>query len=218
MQGSLATVSFASLTEDFVSNPYVVVAGGQEVIFSLSTGLWRRLDEGVNVLSDFVPGTSLLYTNNNNSCGLHGCIGGSIGGGGGGPVDILFSSGVVTVGLQAETQVLGRETFTISAYNDLMQLGTFDISGITGQRQDGSALFLGVAATDGDVITRVHITSTVMQNNFVFRDDFFFGPLTFQWVPEPGSGILSLVAFVTGAIAIVRHRSAAANPLAPYPK
>ena len=205
LPGPVATVSFGSLTGNFVSNPYVVVAGGQELTFSLNIGLWRRLDEGVNVVSDFVPGTNLLYTDNNNGCGLHGCSGGSIGGGGSGPVDILFSSGVVAVGLQAETQVLGDETFTMSAYNALMHLGTFDISGTAAQRQDGSALFLGAAATDGDVITRVHITSMVVQNNFVVRDDFFFGPLTFPTpVPEPGSGTLSLVAFMIGAIAIVR--------------
>jgi hypothetical protein len=160
------------------------------VSFSLHTGQWRRLDEGVNVFSDFVPGANLLYTNNNTGCGLQGCGGGTIGGGGSGPADIFFSAGAGAFGLQAQTQVLGDETFTISVYDALTLLGAFDVSGISAQRQDGSALFLGAAATDGDLITRVHITSTVVQGGYSVNDDFFIGPVTFAPVPEPPSSAL----------------------------
>jgi hypothetical protein len=190
------TISFANLTQDSVPSPYVANAGGQTVTFSLHTGKWGRLDEGNNVFSDFVPGTSLLYTNNSSACGLHGCGGGRTGGGGSGPVDIFFSRGIGAFGLQAQTVALGDETFTISVYDALSLLGTFDVTGISAQRENGSAAFLGAAATDADVITRVHIASNVVQGGFSVPNYFAFGPVTFTPVPEPGS----LALFLTGLL------------------
>lgn len=174
---------FHDVPVDLLASPYVVPTFDNVVTFTLATGQWRRLDEGVNVLSDFLPGTGLLYTNNNNGFGLNGQ--GNVGGGGSGPVEIAFLEGVRAVGLQAETEVLGLETFTISAYNGSELLGTFTVTGVNGQDEDGSALFLGVRATGRDVITRVVISSVVVQAGQTYENNFFFGPVSYR--PAPGS-------------------------------
>ena len=80
---------------DLLPSPYVVATSDNVVTFTLAEGQWRRADEVVNVLTDFLPGTGLLYTNNNNGFDLNGQ--GSIGGGGSGPVDVTFEQGVRAV-------------------------------------------------------------------------------------------------------------------------
>jgi len=164
---------------DLLSSPYVVLTSDNVVTFTLAVGEWRRLDEGVNVFSDFLRGTGLLYTNQNNGFDLNGQ--GSVGGGGSGPVEITFAEGVRAVGFQAQTDVLGGETFTFSAYNDSELLGTFTVSrDPNGQHEDGSASFLGVRATGRDVITRVVVSSVVFQSNLPFENRFFFGPVSYR--------------------------------------
>lgn len=168
---------------DLLPSPYVVLTSDNVVTFTLAVGEWRRLDEGVNILSDFLPGTGLLYTNNNNGVDLNGQ--GSVGGGGSGPVEIAFVEGVRALGFQAQTDVLGLETFTFSAYNGSELLGTFTVSGVNGQHEDGSPLFLGVRATGRDVITRVIVSSVVFQAGQANENNFFFGPVSYRPAPGP---------------------------------
>ena len=166
---------------DLLPSPYNVPTSDNVATFTLAAGDWRRLDEGVNAVSDFVQGTGLLYTNNNNGFDLTGQ--GDIGGGGSGPVEITFAEGVRAVGLQAQTDVLGAETFTFSAYNGSELLGTFTVSRTNGQREDGSPSFLGVRATGGDVITRIVISSVVVQGGQAYENGFFFGPVSYRTAP-----------------------------------
>jgi hypothetical protein len=167
---------------DLLPSPYVVPTSDNEVTFTLALGEWRRLDEGVNVLSDFAPGTGLLYTNNNNGFDLNGQ--GSIGGGGSGPVEIAFARGVRAVGFQAQTNVLGVETFTFSAYDDSDLVGTFTVTRVNGQHEDGSASFLGVRTVGNERITRVVISSVVVQAGQPHVNDFSLGPVTYQPGPR----------------------------------
>ena len=81
--GSDAVTVFHTDTVDLLPSPHVVSTSDNVLTFILAAGEWRRLDEGVNVVSDFLLGTHLLYTNNNNGLDLNGQ--GSIGGGGSGP-------------------------------------------------------------------------------------------------------------------------------------
>lgn len=186
---NVVTVSHTS-TDDLLPSPHVVVTADNVVTFSLAAGDWRRLDEGVNVVSDFAPGTHLLYTNRNNGLDLQGQ--GSIGGGGSGPAEIAFAAGVRAVGLRAQMQVLGFETLTFSAFNDLTLLGTFTVSRMNGQLQNDSASFLGVRATGGDVITRLTLSGVVTQAGEEHENDFFFGPIAYA--PEPSLLMLTCLA------------------------
>jgi len=172
---------FHEIHIDLLLSPYVVPTSDNVVTFTLAVGEWRRLDEGVNVLSDFLPGTGLLYTNGNNGFDLNGQ--GSVGGGGSGPVEIEFAEGVRAVGLHAEAMVLGPEVFTFSAYNGPELLGTFTVSRVNGQQEDGSASFLGVRATGKDVITRIVISSVVFQLGVAHENEFAFGPVSYRAAP-----------------------------------
>ena len=183
---------FHTSTDDLLPSPHVVTTSNNTLSFTLAVGDWRRLDEGVNVLSDFSRGTQLLYTNNNNGFDLHGH--GSIGGGGSGPAEITFAEAVRGVGFNAEGEVLGFETLTFSAFNDLALLGTLSVSRVNGQHEDDRASFLGVWATDTEVITRLVVSSVVMQGGGAHPDRFFFGPVTYRPVPEPSTTALLCLA------------------------
>ena len=183
---------FHTSTDDLLPSPHVVTTSNNTLTFTLAVGDWRRLDEGVNVLSDFSRGTQLLYTNNNNGFDLNGQ--GSIGGGGSGPAEITFAEGVRGVGFNAEGQVLGFETLTFSAFNELTLLGTFSVNRVNGQHENDSASFLGVRATDSDVITRLVVSSVVIQRGEAHPDDFYFGPVTYRPVPEPSTTALLCLA------------------------
>lgn len=188
LNGHITTVRHTQ-TVDLLPSPLVVSTPDNVVTFSLAAGDWRRLDEGVNVLSDFAPGTHLLYTNNNNGFDLNGQ--GSIGGGGSGPAEIQFAEGVTGFGFRAEAQVLGFETLTFSVYNDIVLLGTFSVSRLNGQHENGSASFLGAQTTGTDLITRIVVSSNVVQLGD-HPNDFFFGPVSY--VPEPATTALLAVA------------------------
>jgi len=196
--GNTITVPFSS-ADDLLPSPYTLPTLDNTLSFLLAVGEWRQLDEGVNVLSDFAPGTRLLYTNNNNGVDLNGQ--GSIGGGGSGPADIVFAEGVRAVGFRAQTQVLGFETLTFSAFSDLSLLGTFSVSRVNGQDENDSASFLGVRATGTDLITRIVLSGVVTQSGVPHVNDFFFGPVSYSPVPEPpivvllGLAVMGFIAF-----------------------
>jgi hypothetical protein len=52
-----------------------------------------------------------------------------------------------------------------------------------GQREDGSAAFLGVRAIGRHVITRVVVSSVVFQAGQPHSNDFSIGPLTYRRAP-----------------------------------
>jgi hypothetical protein len=193
---SAITVPFTS-SIDLLDSPYVVATPDNTLTFELAVGQWRRLDEGVNIISDFLPGTGLLYTNANNGLDLK--LQDTVGGGGRGPADIVFAEGVRAVGFNAQTQVLGFETLTFSAFDDLTLLGTFSVSRENGQNQDDSASFLGIRATGAHLITRIALSSVVIQGGIAHEDDFFFGPISYRSVPEPSAiGLLCFAALGIG--------------------
>ncbi len=197
--GPRAVTLSHTATVNLLPSPHVVSTADNVVTFTLAVGDWRRLDEGVNVVSDFSLGTHLLYTNNNNGVDLEGQ--GSIGGGGSGPVEIAFGRRVRAVGLRAQMGVLGLETLTFSAFDDLTILGTFSVTRVNGQHQDDSASFLGVRATGADAITRLTLDGIVTQGGIPHENDFFFGPVAY--VAEPSTVLLCLAGL---GLAIGRGR------------
>jgi hypothetical protein len=106
----------------------------------------------------------------------------------------VFAQAVRGVGFSAMSSVIGLETLTFSAFNDLALLGTFSVTRVNGQHENDSASFLGAWATDGDVITRLVVSSVVIQGGGAHPDDFFFGPVTYRSVPEPSTTALLCLA------------------------
>jgi hypothetical protein len=185
-------------TQDLLPSPLVLTFPDNTLTFTLDNGEWRRADAYVNVFGDFDPGTKLLYTNNNNFKAFD--LVTTVGGGGSGPVDIEFASGVEVVGLRAQTGWTGHETFTFSVYNGPTLLGTFTADGISDHRaNEDFAVLLAAEATGGDVITRLVIRSVAFQNGMELPNDFFLGPLSFgtpeqpATVPEPSTLSLTIL-------------------------
>lgn len=197
------TVEYTS-TQDLLPSPLVVTFPDNTVTLTLATGQWRRADQSVNFWGDFNPGTRLLYTNNNNFLAFDGVT--TVGGGGSGPVQIDFALGVQLAGLRAQTDMPGPEAFTFSAYNGPALLGTFTVNGVSGQRSDEQFLVvLGARATQGDVITRLVISSLAFQGGGVHANRFVMGPVSYGTVPEPAAGTLVVVVMIAAGSRLRRR-------------
>jgi hypothetical protein len=149
---------------DFPS-PYVLNQFGIQLTFTqtgfpLGGNSFRRVDQvgdtGSTWNGNFAPDTKLLYTNGSDMGGL-------------GPVSIDSNVGILEIAFQAQNFLFGPEVFSLSAFNGNTPLGTFTFAGISAARGDGSATFLGLQATGGDVITRLVIDSNT--------HDFALGPI-----------------------------------------
>lgn len=159
-----------------VPNPLVLSAGGNTLTFSKPSGLF---------VTDSFFGPDTLYTGNAYQQE-------------GGPITIDFAAGVTEAGFLAFPNFTGPPgfSFTLTAFNGAAVLGTFSVQtfGTNG------GVFLGVRATNGDVITRLVVNHTI--------PDFAIGPVTFgqpQAVPEPAT-LLLLGTGLAGVGAAVRKR------------
>ncbi len=121
---------------------------------------FRRVDQVGNTGStwdgNFLPDTKLLYTNGSDRGGL-------------GPVTIDSNVGITEIAFQAQNFLFGPEAFTLTAFDGSTPLGTFAYAGISANRADGSATFLGLQTTGSDVITRLVVDSQT--------HDFALGPI-----------------------------------------
>ena len=164
----------------FLPNPLVLSAGGNTLTFTKPTGQF--------VISSIFPG----FLSTGNAFGQFGA-----------PITITFATGVTEIGFLARPNFSGPPgfQFTFTAFDGATALNTFNVgtSGATGN------LFLGVAATGGDVITSLTVTHTI--------PDFAIGPVSFgnsgpEPIPEPATIVL-LGTGLAGAVArrLARHKS-----------
>ena len=195
----------------YVPSPYSQAVGGQTVTFTTNGELTNGVFESFDSAGfDFAPGTQLLNTFDGrypigttpNPFGSNG------------PLEIDFSTGVTAFGLQVQSAPADFEQFTFSTYN-----GSTFIDKSTSDVFDnfnpavGKSLFLGAQATNGDVFTKVIISSKSFSNGVEQPEndnDFYFAPLSVVPVPE-ASSVVSLgmaLALLGGVTLIPRRRRA----------
>ena len=104
-----------------------------------------------------------------------------------GPLQIDFQQGVTGFGLNAEDFSAVFESFTVTAYNNGTQIGSFTTPVVDSSGANpGKSLFLGGKTTNGDLITQLVISSTStlpdsmtgVQTDTGDSNDFVFGPVT----------------------------------------
>ena len=121
-----------------------------------------------------------------------------------GAISVTFSSDITEVGTQYQPNFYGPFTGTIRTFDATNTLiGSFSLSGISGDVADGSAPFLGIRNTGSDnAIRRVEFASTHDDSGFAING-ITFGTAAANTapVPEPetwamlGLGLLALAAY-----------------------
>lgn len=186
-------------TINTVPSPYQVAVGGQMVTFNATNGSVFESLTNVDQF-DFAAGTQILDTFDPNTTTNTG------------PLQIDFSSGVSAFGLQVQSARIDSEQFTFSTFNGNTLVGTYTSPVFDNTQGSGKSVFLGAQATGGDIFTRVVISSQSFTAPPVTgNNDFYFGPLSVQPVPEASSMVsFGMVLALLGGVTLVsRCRRAA---------
>ncbi|MEJ7616074.1 MAG: PEP-CTERM sorting domain-containing protein [Pyrinomonadaceae bacterium] len=181
-------VTYPAELGDFPASPLSLSAGGDTLLLS-SAGLNFERFTSDGVTYDFPVTTTLLDIVSN------------------GPLTMSFGNGALELGLRAQNNFPGSDTFSFTAYSGASLLGSFSV----GPTAEGLSSFIGVRATAGDVITRLVISG---ESSTGINNDFSFGPISFvaapEPVPEPATMIL-LGTGLAGVAAKARKRRAQAR-------
>jgi hypothetical protein len=160
--------------------------GGRTMTVTTSTGLdMERRDQGSGWSGNFASGDRLLWTSGAN-----------------GPMTFTFDQLVSGFGTNIQSNSFGAFSATITLFQGALQVGTFTAAGSSTSDSDGSAIFIGMLASDqGTQFDRVELGVTPGQdfaiNGPVISTDGVTGTVT----PEPmtlallGSGLLGLGGF-----------------------
>ena len=122
--------------------------------------------------------------------------------------EVDFGAAIAGLGLQIQSNAYSAFNATLSVYNGLTLLGTFNVSGTSSSAADGSAPFLGARSDAVDITRAIFSISTgdteldafgLGVNRLLVTDVPFRQDAT---VPEPGT--LTLMGI--GAAAFIRNR------------
>lgn len=164
---------------------------GEVATMSQNAGSPARVDQSAATngwAGNFLPGEALIKTQY------------------GGPVTFDFgTTRLNSFGYQIQPDIYGRFTAYISVLDaNNVEIARFTSPGISSQTADGSALFIGVAATDSaSAFSKIRVGMQVGGNLF----NFAYNSPSFAVVPEPGSMIFAGISL--GVLVLVkksRHR------------
>ena len=192
LSASAATAQYSDPAFSVLSSPYSFAAGGNTITFSNNGGQFERRDDGDGYESDFAAGTRLLLSQTGGTTST---------------TVITFANGVTQFGLDLDTPTAGL--FNVEIYNGDTLIGSFSVADTTPlPGLAGTTAFVGAMAQNGDLITRIVITSPVGQG---FTNNYALGPVSFvtaaapEPVPEPATLVL-LGTGMAGALGAARRR------------
>ena len=195
--GAVTTPAYPGSNGDTLGT-FSQTVGGNTLTYSDSS-VFTLIDAPFDV--DYPLGTPLLETSDadNNTTG---------------PMQITFSQGVGAFGLNLQDYAYDLETFNLQAYDGTTLIGSYSFGPFdnnSGQdiQNPGKSVFVGAAATGGDVITSVILSSLSVDKasgkETMYSNNFFAGPVTFAApVPEPETIALMLVGL--GALGLRTRR------------
>lgn len=148
-------------------------ASGRLSVELVGAGGVRRLDQGSGWGGDFWPGEALVYTFVWS------------------PIRLTFDQPLLGFGLQIQQSRLGAFTARLEAFDAAgSSLGVATRSGVSGSQAQGTAPFLGIWSSAGD-IRSVVINST---DSIGFEGDFAVNAASVTVIPEPGGTVLLWLA------------------------
>ena len=145
---------------------------GEKAIFSQSAGQALRVNEDSSWDGNYLPGEALVWTRY------------------GGPLVVDFgTTKLKTFGLQIQPDIFGDFGAYISVLDQAgSELVRYELTGVSTDVPDGSALFIGVGSDDSTTDfskIQVGLTSGGNLNNFAYNSPLF------QAVPEPATCVLA---------------------------
>lgn len=191
LQASDTTLVYPDADGSSYSGSVSYSAGGNQLTISTGQTLTRYVvgtDYSVTAFANGTPILSSGYVFANNPGGT-----------------LSFSSGVSELGFTFEDANYGDYTAAFTAYDGTRALGTYTANG----NDYLSLAFIGVAATGGDLITRLDLSDNA-------GNAFTFGPISFATgtagnggspaqVPEPASLILAMLGLGFMTLRITRR-------------
>jgi hypothetical protein len=191
-QLNLATLGPAGTTLPTSTN--ITANTGEVVTITQASGSPQRVDQSAPVFGwngNFLPGEALIWT-------IYG-----------GPVTYNFGANKVSsFGYQIQPDVYaGRFTAFISVLDDNNnEIARFTRDGASSGTPNGSALFIGVAATDSSsYFSRIRFGIQTGGNPL----NFAYNSPSFAIVPEPGTVVLGVISAC--ALVIVKKRRGVAR-------
>lgn len=173
----------------YVFGQVVPNTAGDQITFRAGGESLRRVNQGNGFEGTFASGTPLLFAPS------------VFGPGGsvvteGGPITFTFPVPVISFGVLAQTEGVGLEQYTLSAFSGTDLLATIAV-GIDSTVNPSNPAFLGFQTTDvGLAVDRI-VLSTNLGNSFVIAAP------SFTVVPSPATAGLLVLA---GAVAARRRR------------